>query len=257
MNAIQPQFYRSPISLPESKSNLVSINHRTVTGRTPIIGVRQALLRGCKPVDAVLSSPLTVHELCEDDYGVWMTDLPEELNQVAEMLGTIRPAGRVLVGGLGLGIVATALTCRDFVDEIVVVERSADVIALCARSGYEVIHSDLADYLQTCPEPFDFWLLDTWQGTGESVWWTEVMPLRRIIANRFGRQRVHCWAEDIMLGQAIPAATRNAGHNWYYKALPRGMSFKEVKGFFRNVGLPAWERRYGKNVDMVLAKDAA
>lgn len=253
----KPEFYRSPIDLSEGRSGVVSIQHRLLAGTAPIIGTRQAFLRGCWPVCAVLNDPLRVHDLLEDDQGVWMSDTPEELNQIAEALHVVRPAGTVLVGGLGLGVMATTLVALSFVERVVVVERSADVIALCAGSGYEVVHADLREYLLTCPEPFDFWMLDTWRGTSETTWWEEVLPLRRIIANRFGRQQVHCWAEDIMLGQVVPAAACGAGFNWYYKAIPHNPAPDQLRRFFRDIGLPTWERRHGDAVNDVLAEYSA
>ena len=57
-----------------------------------------------------------------------MTDLPEELNQIEEMLYHVKPQGRVLVGGLGLGIVAKRLTEIIGVKQVVVVEKAKEII---------------------------------------------------------------------------------------------------------------------------------
>src|SRR6185295_9754893 len=97
-----PRLYRSPISLPTSRSGKVEIKTRTLGGDVVVVGHRQALLRGISPVIVTLSEPVRIHELHDDEHGLWMTDLPEELNQIGEMLETVQPRGDILVGGLGL-----------------------------------------------------------------------------------------------------------------------------------------------------------
>lgn len=248
------EFLPSPLSIPVGKSGPSSITHRIVAEQTPVIGMRQALMRGCRPVMLALEPglPLIIHELRERG-GIWMTDLPEELHQIAVMLRQVRPYGRVLVGGLGLGLVAHYLARLLEVREITIVERSAHVIKLIKphlppRYRGAVVQSDIAKFLRTSGRRFDYYLLDTWQGTSESTWWDEVIPLKRIIRRRWASApTVHCWAEDIMAGQVLEklASTRR---NWYYEKLPPDMSAEEAAHFFRDVGLPAWEKQYGNAV---------
>jgi hypothetical protein len=208
--------------------------------------MRQALLRGIRPVSVRLNAPLKYHELSEEDHGVWMTDLPEELNQIAEMIWNVEPEGRVLVGGLGLGIVAKMVSEMEHVSDVVVVEKDQDVIRLCAdKRAYDVVCEDIAYYLKNHDRAFDSYLLDTWAGTNEGTWWDEVFPLRRTIRNRFGRNPViHCWAEDIMLGQ-VRTAIALGQRNWKYEGLPGKMTPRERERFLADVGLPSWEKKYG------------
>lgn len=263
--AYEPQWYSSPIHLAERRVGTAEIRHRILpVGKTvEIVGARQALLRGVKQVRGVVEGqPLRIHELLEhtkrgkDSLGrLWMTDLPEELNQIAEMVHTVAPCGRVLIGGLGLGLVASAVASCPGVEHIMVVERSPDIITLCNQGeawGYVVAQADIADYLRESRTRYDYYLLDTWGGTNEGAWWDTVMPLRRIIRNRWGAKPViHCWAEDIMVGQIIPALTVGKPF-WYYKHLPR-MTRRQAEVFTRNVGMPAWERKYGAAVDRAIA----
>ena len=256
------EWYASPLALPESKSGTMQIRHVTlpVGQMVPVVGMRQALLRGDIPVFAKLRSPLRIHELRDED-GIWMTDRPEELNQIAEMLATVKPHGHVLVGGLGLGIVAHIVSRLPAVQSTTVIERSADVVRLCAeqavigKGGYYVWTDDIRDYLARTDARYDFYLLDTWRGTNEGTWWTEVLPLRRVIRRRWGRYRpvVHCWAEDIMLGQ-ITRSLMTAQPHWWMTYLPVPMTAAAARRFVQNVGTPAWERRYGDAVDRYAAE---
>jgi hypothetical protein len=264
MQRYKPQWLPSPINLPERRVGRVKIRHRLIdVGESvSIVGMRQALLRGQRPVRAALEQPLRIHELVEEDHGIWMTDLPEELNQIAEMLHTVKPRGRVLVGGLGLGLVAAMVTQRRGVRDVVVVERNPSIIKLCANAalGYRVHGNergeDIGAFLRYHVEPFDYYLLDTWQGTNEGTWWKDVLPLRRIIRQRWGKRPViHCWAEDIMLGQIIKTLTRVEPH-WYYRYLPVPMPMRVAQGFVAAVGLPTWEELYGAAVDAALREEA-
>jgi len=254
---MKPVLYKSPISLPEARSGSMQIRHKIIQGRIPIVGARQAILRGLNPVYITLTEPLQIHELVEDETSVWMTDRPEELNQIGEMVNTINPKGNCLVGGLGLGILAECLRTRRGVETVTVVERSPDVINLCWREGddCDIHEGDITQFLQTCSQ-FDHYFLDTWQETREATWWTQVMPLRRIIANRFGIQNVWCWAEDIMLGQCKDSATRQAGLNWFYEVLPKDPSTKVIQEFFDQVGLPDWEEQYGEKMNDLMKEFA-
>lgn len=256
----RPQWYPSPLQLEPATHGHIRIDHtyEPVGATVPIVGWRQAMLRGLKPVTtAPLAEPLRITRLVstgKHHHGVWMTDSPEELNQIYEMVHTVAPRGRVLVGGLGLGCLPLilALHCPR-VERIVVVERDQSIVKLCAQSGYQTVHADLYKYLadERRTLAFDYYLLDTWAGTNEDTWWSEVVPLRRLLARRAPYATVHCWAEDIMVGQIRRTLTHLTPErrHWYYKYLPAPMSADAVEMFVRTVGSPEWERRYGDAVN--------
>jgi len=224
-------------------------------------------MTGKRMVYATLTRPLRIHTLSGPS-GVWMSDRPCELNQMVEAAHVLPPAGRVLIGGLGLGIMAKIVAMRERVESVTVVEICQDVIDLAnldegdlaagvpsLRSlPIKIVKADIYEYLKRC-DRFDTIYLDTWQRTGEDAWWSEVMPLRRIIGNRFGRSRVHCWAENVMLGQ-VRAAIANGMSRWYYSALPAGMTASRTDQFVRTVGLRQWEYDYGSGIDRYLAEYA-
>lgn len=246
----KPEWYASPIDLPERSVGRYSIKHRMldVGSEVAIVGLRQAMLRGVKAARGRTEEVLRVHELREKGQGVWMTDLPEELNQIGELLFNVRPTGRVCVGGLGLGILAATVAKWPGVTEVVVVEKSQEIIELCAAEEYTTVCADIAEFLKTS-FAFDYYLLDTWQATSEGTWWDEVMPLRRTIRQHWGRVPViHCWAEDIMWGQILRTLTEKPPH-WYMQYLPVPMGLTQARRFLERVGLPAWEKMYGTAVD--------
>lgn len=253
-----PQWYPSPIDLPERKHRNVRIRHRLEPAGTevPVVGMRQAALRGCVPAfTAPLQTPLRITELVEERRGggLWMTDSPEELNQIHEMLHTVQPRGHVLIGGLGLGCAATLVARYPGVTRVDVVERNASVIALCGRPDeYTIHHADLYEFLgdRNRTLPYLTYLLDTWMATSEHTWWEEIVPLRRVLAQRAVGAKVHCWAEDIMVAQVQRALVNltTARRTWWYSYLPVPFSADEAVAFTTTVGTPQWEKRYGAAV---------
>lgn len=254
----QPAWYPSPIKLPARTVGKFSVRHRIVRGETPVVGTRQAFTRGIKPWMAKLNKPLRIHELREDE-SLLMTDLPEELNQIAEMLYDVNPHGRVCVGGLGLGLVAESLATREGVDKdfLTVVELHTAVVKLCGTPHYRIVFSDILKYLRAHPTPFDYYLLDTWCGTSENTWWKTVLPLRRAIRQRWGRKPViHCWGENIMWGQVKRQLMRpEMPPHWYYQKPLCHMTPIQAELFLQYAGLPDWEKQYGAVLDRITNKE--
>lgn len=253
--------YPSPISLPERTVGKWSVEHGVIPKgeRVQVIGIRQALLRGHPAVGATVQEDRRVHKLIEKGHGLWMSDLPEELNQIGEMIWNVEPKGEVLVGGLGLGIAAAMVAQHEGVQRTLVIEREADVIALCmpkAGARYQTVRASILPYLKQSTQPFDYYLLDTWCGTNESTWWGEVLPMRRAIGKRWWSNRpvIHCWAEDIMLGQVFRNLCGDYPEHWFYKGPFRMMSEQQALDFVTAAGSPAWEKRYGAKLDALSKK---
>jgi hypothetical protein len=236
----------SPINLSVAKSGRFEITHKFVD-HDYLTTPREAFLTGVACRKVVYSpDPKLVHQLCEEG-SVWMSDMLCEIRQMEEAIKKLQPKGRVLVGGLGLGIVALMLARKRNVTSVDVVELEQDVIDLCdpKHPRIRVIQGDIYRYANDLESwNYDAAFFDTWRGTNEGTWWDEVMPLRRIIANRFGRVKMRCWAEDMMRSQIIQTMTISNPH-WKYAGLPLPMSLNNAIAFLRSVGLPNWEKKYG------------
>lgn len=102
------------------------------------------------------------------DHQVMMSDTPMERCTNMEFYQAAR--GRVLVGGLGLGMVVHALNAKKEVEHITVVEINEHVIKLIAPTlpkNIEVVHADVEQFVETArqqkPTPkwdtifFDIW----------------------------------------------------------------------------------------------------
>lgn len=202
------------LRIPEATSGRFEIRHRHYPPGTVFktASSRTALFAGHECVQVVLppDEGAIVHELCEGEGGVWMTDLPIEQAQIDRDLEPMR--GTVLVGGLGLGYAAQVLAMRKKVTRVVVIERSPEVIELVAphlkgshlktRTKIEVVCADLHAWLRQNREArFDWAFYDIWAPDGERVFFDHVVPLRELSRDIVPNENVRCWNEDVMRGQ--------------------------------------------------------
>jgi hypothetical protein len=104
--------------------------------------------------------------------------------------------GHVLVGGLGLGCIVERLQEKNEVTEILVIEKSQEVIDLVWRHldapKATIIQCDLERYLKTTRRRFDYIYMDVWPGRND-----ESIPKWRALAEQFvAPDKVLCWGED-------------------------------------------------------------
>ena len=241
------KFPTSPVAdLQEAKSGDFEIKLIPIK-TTALVSMREAIMTGRRPKTLNFDPPLMCRFLSQKDVGTIMSDLPVELRQMKEAVDRLRPQGRVLIGGLGLGILTRMVAAKRLVSHVDVVELEQDVVKLCNphHKKISIIVADILSFVQTTPVwPWKSAFIDTWSGDNEGTWWQHVFPVRRAIANRFPMARMDFWAEDIMQGQIFRALTNGRPH-WYYENLPLPMTYAEASFFLSSVGLPKWEEKYG------------
>lgn len=198
--------YVGVIAVPEGQSGDCKVVHETKpSGTTLSTGSMRTAFFGQGGWDTIPFPIKTLWHRLEYEGGTWMTDLPIEQKQMRQC--TSHFYGDVLVGGLGLGVVANMLAADRAVDRVVIIERSMDVIKLVRphikdpEGKIEVLHNDIMTWLNATSEEYDFALYDTWQGDGIMTWLEDVRPLRRKSVGKV--DEVVCWNEDVMLGQMI------------------------------------------------------
>ena len=105
----------------------------------------------------------------DDTESVWMSDTPREYFMACDLVN--RTEGpRVLVGGLGLGLVCHLLMNRRDIEEVVVVEQVPEVIKMVTPylpAGVRVIEGDFLRMLWSLSikvEEFDTVIADLWKG---------------------------------------------------------------------------------------------
>jgi len=167
-----------------------------------IISMRTAIFTGKRPMKATFDCPIRRVKLSDVD-GTWMTTDLQELSQLSAHVRVLRDRQRVLVGGLGLGVIAHLLAVQGV--HVTVVESSRTIVDLVKPfldPSIEVVISDLFEFLRDVRRgQYDAAYYDIWRGTGEWIWQTQVVPLRRLSAGRV--KPVYCWQEDEMIGQVF------------------------------------------------------
>lgn len=206
-----PATYVGYISIPEGKSGKTRLAHRIVpAGEVMSDGDARTTIIGGQPYQRFkYDMPTRWHELSYEG-GVWMTDIPAEQRQMRTAAQSM--TGRVLIGGLGLGIFPTILDEMDCVDATTVVEKSRHVIKLVEphlrTAKMTVIRDDLFQYLKALALPgeprlkFTTAFFDIWQGDGQITFFDTVLPLLKLARkSRAIINRPLCWNEDVMRGQ--------------------------------------------------------
>lgn len=91
-----------------------------------------------------------------------MDNGPHELRDM-QMLASMAIPSRVLVGGLGLGILPIMLAERDDITHVVVVEKDQSVIDLFENTSQKikVVHGNFFDHLRNL-KPYDSVVADIW-----------------------------------------------------------------------------------------------
>jgi len=119
--------------------------------------------------------------------------------------------GRVLVGGLGLGMYANMISHKKEVKEVVVVEIDPDVIKLTGRylrykgKKVKVVKADLWEYLKAGRGGhFDFIYIDIYYTTSATEYLTTVVPMRKILKEKYKGVPAMFWAEEEMKSQINP-----------------------------------------------------
>lgn len=196
--------------VPACKHNGITIKISTTSAgeQITVVSWRNAILMGMQPLQIRMDVPLLTRVL-SDANGVWMTDSLQELWQAEQAVSKLR--GRVLIGGLGLGIATTFASYNPKVSSICTVEKDKNIVDLVqphlATKCRNCHIDDLFLYLTHAAFGYDSAFFDIWRGTGEYTWKEYIVPLRRLCRNRI--KKVFCWQEDEMLGQmrnALPIA---------------------------------------------------
>ncbi len=161
--------WRTPVSvIPEQTIGSFHIKKKqTKVGLTLSVNA-------CGIDDVLFSTPVTLTILREgikeanDTESVWMSDTPMEYYMAWELVARAK-GSRILVGGLGLGLLVHLLALRKDIEHMTVVEQSSEIIALVASylpSNVTIIQGDFLQVIQDLSskdEQFDTIIVDIWK----------------------------------------------------------------------------------------------
>ena len=193
------------VDIPKGKSGKFGITHRLYRegDEFTVVSLRTAIMTGQKPTRTIATQDGVIHELREKG-NVWMTDAPCESYQHMRFVPKL--FGNVLVGGLGLGLICKMIARSKDVSKVVVVEKSKNVIDLVWKYSkfdkrFSVVNDDLFEFLKNGCGKFDCAYYDIWSGDGETDYHEYVVPLKRLSRGKIPIENIHCWQEDVMIGQ--------------------------------------------------------
>jgi hypothetical protein len=140
--------------------------------------------------------PGTYKRLVHERRGVVMSNTPMEVNQARSAYRQAK--GRILVNGLGLGMILEGMLSKPDVTSVRVVEIDADVIELVGshfRSDprVEFVHADAYEYRPSKGERFDYVWHDIWDDISP-----DNLPLMTKLTRKYARRsdRQAAWARE-------------------------------------------------------------
>lgn len=112
--------------------------------------------------------------------------------------------GKVLIGGLGIGLILLAVQDKPDVEKITVIEKSKEVIELVAyqlplNRKVEIVNADVFEYIPT--EKYNTIYIDIWNYINDDVYNEEMKPLisryRRYLVPKSedGNRYIDCWCK--------------------------------------------------------------
>lgn len=109
-----------------------------------------------------------------------------------------RARGNVLLGGLGLGVLARLLCEKPEVTSVTAVELHGDIISLCGfrHEKMKILQGDFYTYVHSDPlEKYEYVFFDTFS-EGEDLYGSVIIPMKRFFLETYPALRCDFWNED-------------------------------------------------------------
>lgn len=112
--------------------------------------------------------------------------------------------GKVLIGGLGIGLILLAIQDKEDVSHITVIEKNIEVIELIKdqlplNNKVEIVHADVFDYKPLFK--YNTIYMDIWNNVNSTIYEEEMKPLikryrRYLVSKQHDEKRyIECWAK--------------------------------------------------------------
>jgi hypothetical protein len=254
----------SPMSFPRQQAGVYEIITET-SEYFQITSSSHAQLLGVEAVSLNFGRPIDFHVLTGNGCGIMASDKPDEI--YIQFIAFHKMRGRVLVGGLGLGMAANMIAAMPEVESVTVIEKEPDIIRLVDGNldpKVGVVEADVFEYVnQVRRDQFDSAYYDTWYSTARREWGVSVVPLYRA-SRRSGINILGAWGEHEMVSQLASALYMQAmleESAWtprpfwvFIQGLKKELGEKPpylgeksrvkelIKLYLYDVGTPEWER---------------
>lgn len=187
------------VTVPDGKAGPWEISTFTITDDDVMLYNLRHTING-NPEMVVKAG--TYKRLTHDERGVVMSNTPMEIRTAVECFN--KATGRVLVNGLGLGMVLEGLLSKPDVTLVRVIEIDPDVIALHGNryandSRVEIICADAYKYKPAAGEEYDFVWHDIWDDIS-----SRNLPLMAKLKRKYARRcnSQAAWSQPMAKRQA-------------------------------------------------------
>lgn len=175
-----------------------------------VVSQRNWLMMGYKPLKIRYDVPRLLHKL-KRKKDLLMSDSPQELFLQYDAYNNAK--GKILVGGLGLGLYPSMVAKKKEVTEITVVEISKDVIKLCKPKNkkIKVVQGDIKEFIKNSNKKFDYAYIDIHYRTGCTEYINTVLPIKKLFEAKHPNTPIEFWGEEEMKAQYNPNFKKSEG----------------------------------------------
>jgi hypothetical protein len=155
----------------------------------------QSLLMGDSYKEIQLESDFRYYDLFKNNQRI-MCNSPVIMYE--QYLPYVKSRGKVLLGGLGLGIIPRLMCLKESVEKVTVIELSKEVIDLCSftHNKLEIINGDCYSFIRnTDLSAFDYMYVDAYTSEGK-VYEEIIIPTRKFLYANYPTIPVDFWEED-------------------------------------------------------------
>jgi hypothetical protein len=155
----------------------------------------QSFLMGHERKDIILKNDFRYYDLFKGNQRI-MCSAPVIMYE--QYLPFIKAKGKVLLGGLGLGIIPRLLCSKEIVDKITIVELSKEVIELCGfkNDKVEIVNDDIHKFLQKGNlNQFDYIYIDAYTSDC-NAYEQIVIPTGKFLLENYPTVAFDFWQED-------------------------------------------------------------
>ena len=176
------KFRFGTVTVPDGEKGDWQISTFTLTGSDVMMANMRYL---CDGNPEMVCHPGTYRRLTHKKRGCIMSNTRMEVITAQEAYNDA--TGRVLINGLGLGMVLEGVLAKPDVTYVRVIEFDADVIALVAPHfandpRVEIVHADAYEYKPAKGEKFDYVWHDIWDDIS-----ADNLPLMAKLCRKYGR----------------------------------------------------------------------
>lgn len=130
---------------------------------------------------------------------LWMCNHNVDISEHQEIANKCE--GKILIGGLGLGVILKQLQKKDDIIKVIVIDNSPEVIKMVWKyleldNRFKIIQDNIKHYIKTTTKTFDYIYIDTFLDMNKKIYKKKVLPLKKLAEKMAPKDNIFFWREN-------------------------------------------------------------